>query len=103
MKLVLRITIGLLAVYLLLLGAFFFSMYLPPVQFAGMYASIPGFAKPAFGTFFERFWAVAGDGSLAVGDSAPDFELDTYDHKTKVRLSSFHGLRPVVLVFGSYT
>ncbi|MBI3848417.1 MAG: redoxin domain-containing protein [Planctomycetes bacterium] len=38
-----------------------------------------------------------------VGDVAPDFELPSVDGKTRVRLSSFKGKAPVVLLFGSYT
>ena len=38
-----------------------------------------------------------------VGQIAPDFELKTADGKRTVRLSSFRGKRPVVLVFGSLT
>jgi peroxiredoxin len=38
-----------------------------------------------------------------VGDAAPDFRLPTLDRKSTVRLSTFRGDRPVVLVFGSYT
>jgi peroxiredoxin len=38
-----------------------------------------------------------------VGDTAPDFQLSTLDHKSEVQLSSFRGKQPVVLVFGSYT
>jgi peroxiredoxin len=34
---------------------------------------------------------------------APDFSLPTADRTRIVRLSSFRGDRPVVLVFGSYT
>lgn len=37
------------------------------------------------------------------GDPAPDFELDRYDGSGRVRLSSFRGDRPVVLIFGSLT
>ena len=43
------------------------------------------------------------EGSLKVGDAAPDFELKRLGGKDKVRLSSFKGKHPVVLVFGSYT
>jgi peroxiredoxin len=42
-------------------------------------------------------------GRLQPGYLAPDFNLPTLDHKDMVRLSSFRGSRPVVLVFGSYT
>ena len=38
-----------------------------------------------------------------VGDVAPDFELPSLDGKTRVRLSSFKGKAPVILLFGSYT
>jgi len=38
-----------------------------------------------------------------VGEPAPDFELDLYDGSGRVRLSSFRGERPVVLIFGSLT
>lgn len=39
---------------------------------------------------------------LQVGDPAPDFKLKRMDGG-EVRLSSFRGQRPVLLVFGSYT
>ena len=41
--------------------------------------------------------------ALKVGEKAPDFELKTVDGKNTVRLSSFRGKRPVLLIFGSYT
>lgn len=40
---------------------------------------------------------------LKEGDPAPDFELETKDRDQKIRLSSFRGVKPVVLIFGSYT
>jgi peroxiredoxin len=46
---------------------------------------------------------------IAVGDLAPDFDLERLDAgqqsagRDRVRLSSFRGQRPVVLFFGSYT
>jgi hypothetical protein len=43
------------------------------------------------------------EGRLKVGDPAPDFELARLDGKGKVKLSSFQGRQPVVLIFGSYT
>jgi thiol-disulfide isomerase/thioredoxin/Ca2+-binding EF-hand superfamily protein len=39
----------------------------------------------------------------APGSMAPDFELKTSDQSTSVRLSTFRGKKPVVLVFGSFT
>jgi hypothetical protein len=38
-----------------------------------------------------------------VGQVAPDFELKTADGKETIRLSSFRGRKPVVLIFGSHT
>lgn len=37
------------------------------------------------------------------GDVAPDFELRDVSGEDVVRLSDFRGLRPVALVFGSFT
>ena len=38
-----------------------------------------------------------------VGELAPDFELPAMDGGKAIRLSSFRGARPVLMVFGSYT
>lgn len=38
-----------------------------------------------------------------VGERSPDFELPLHDGSGIVRLSSFAGVKPVVLVFGSLT
>ncbi|MDH3733119.1 MAG: hypothetical protein OEU54_06270 [Gemmatimonadota bacterium] len=43
------------------------------------------------------------DNHPRIGESAPDFELDLYDGTGRIRLSSFRGDRPVVLIFGSLT
>jgi hypothetical protein len=37
------------------------------------------------------------------GDEAPDFELRDVSGEKPTRLSSFRGVRPVALVFGSFT
>jgi hypothetical protein len=38
------------------------------------------------------------------GDPAPDFDLPRLDRPGEtVRLSTFHGVSPVALIFGSYT
>jgi peroxiredoxin len=52
---------------------------------------------------FETLWFRARAGTVNVGDAAPDFTLSTLDSVGSVRLSSFRGSKPVVLVFGSYT
>jgi thiol-disulfide isomerase/thioredoxin len=41
--------------------------------------------------------------TLQAGDAAPDFTLPDQNAKSEVRLSSFRGKKPVVLIFGSYT
>jgi hypothetical protein len=52
----------------------------------------------------EVAWQQANDPqSPKVGDMAPDFELQDPTGKLQVRLSDFRGVRPVALVFGSYT
>jgi len=37
------------------------------------------------------------------GDMAPDFELRDTNGENPVRLSNFHGKKPVALIFGSFT
>jgi peroxiredoxin len=37
------------------------------------------------------------------GDLAPDFELRDVNGENPVRLSDFQGVKPVALVFGSFT
>jgi peroxiredoxin len=46
---------------------------------------------------------VARAGTLDPGEPAPDFELPLEDGSAKVRLSAHRGVRPVMLIFGSYT
>jgi len=43
------------------------------------------------------------EGTLRVGDRAPDVELLALDGSTPVRLKSSFGEKPVILVFGSFT
>jgi hypothetical protein len=43
------------------------------------------------------------DGTLKVGDRAPDVALLELDGKTPVRLADRIGGKPTVLVFGSFT
>jgi hypothetical protein len=52
----------------------------------------------------ELGWQLERDPeSPKLGNLAPDFELQSPDGETQVRLSDFRGKRPVALVFGSYT
>jgi hypothetical protein len=88
-------------VYLLLAAGLLAIMSQPPARFAKIVAKLPG---PLFLLLpFEPLWSIARDGSVRPGDAAPDFDLATLDKTARVRLSSFQGRQPVVLIFGSYT
>ena len=43
------------------------------------------------------------DGAPKVGEDAPGFKLASLDGKTEMTLNQFHGKKPVILFFGSYT
>jgi hypothetical protein len=91
----------LLLVYLSLCAGLYWVMRQTPDFFGRVMMRIP---EPIMAVLpFETLWMRARAGRLQPGDLAPDFNLPTLDHKDMVRLSSFHGARPVVLVFGSYT
>jgi hypothetical protein len=97
----LKILAGLLAAYLLLSAALFAIMIQPPARFAAIIAKLPG---PVFMLLpFPPLWSIARAGRVSPGDTAPDFDLETLDKTARVRLSSFQGQKPVVLIFGSYT
>jgi len=42
-------------------------------------------------------------GTLQVGEMAPDFTLKRHHSGETVTLSSLRGVKPVALIFGSYT
>ena len=46
---------------------------------------------------------IRSEGSLAVGDLAPDLELASADGSGTRRISDLYREKPLVLVFGSYT
>jgi hypothetical protein len=91
----------LLVVYAAFLGGLLLAMFQPPETFGRIMSKVPGFAFVALP--FKHLWLLARKGHLKVGDLAPDFYLETADKKTRLKLSSFKGERPVVLVFGSHT
>jgi hypothetical protein len=92
---------ALVALYAVYAAGFFLVMTQSPEKFASVIAGLP---MPIMMTIpFERMWNVARGGTLAIGDRAPDFDLETYDRKSRVRLSTQLAAKPVVLVFGSYT
>ena len=77
------------------------AMRQPPDAFGHFMEKLPMPLMLAFP--FETLWNHARAGTVNIGDPAPDFRLPTLDRASTVQLSQFHGDRPVVLVFGSYT
>ncbi len=90
-----------LALWLVFSASLFAVMCQPPIVFNRVMAKMPPLAF--FVLPFETLWLQARNGSLRVGDTAPDFQLVTADRSSEVRLSSFRGQKPVVLIFGSHT
>lgn len=101
MRAFLKYGIPALAVYVALLGGLFAAMLQPPAVFGRFMSKLPAVTYFLFP--FEPLWLVARSGRLKVGDAAPDFSLKTSDGSSSVRLSSFQGDKPVVLIFGSHT
>jgi hypothetical protein len=100
-KKLLKVVVALVVAYAVLTAAFFALMLSGPDRFARTMRYVPW---PAFVVFpFKPLWKVARGGSHSVGEMAPDFTLETVDHKSTIQLSSFRSQKPVVLVFGSYT
>ena len=97
----LRIIVVLVVTYAVLVAGLAIAMRQPPDVFGAVMARMPvaGFIILPF----QPLWMSARAGKLAVGDIAPDFALKTVDGSSTVKLSSFRGKQPVVLVFGSYT
>jgi hypothetical protein len=101
MRKLLRVLLIVFVLWVGFVGVVYQWMLKPPEEFAAKMANLPMPAMMAFP--FETMWSNARAGTLNIGDTAPDFELSTVDKKSRVRLSSHRGERPVVLVFGSYT
>ena len=60
-------------------------------------------------TAMERAWIhinqydIRSEGTLRVGDLAPDLELARVEGEGRSKLSDFYRDKPLVLTFGSYT
>ena len=77
------------------------AMHQPPEKFGRVMMHMP---MPAYFLFpFETMWSDARQGTLRPGDLAPDFTVETLDTKAPTQLASLWAVKPVVLVFGSYT
>ncbi len=101
MRTFLKYAIPAVAVYLVLLGGLFWAMLQPPPVFGRIMSKLSAISYFLFP--FQPMWLHARRGHLKPGDMAPDFDLKTADGKARVRLSSFRGEEPVVLIFGSHT
>jgi len=101
MKKYLWIAAVLMVVWAGYVGLVYAKMQAAPASFNRFMAGVP---MPAMIVVpFETLWFRARGGTLQVGDAAPDFELKLHHGEQKVRLSASRGVRPVMLVFGSYT
>lgn len=101
MRKLLWVLIVLVALDASLTAGMYWAMLQPPDAFGHIVAKFP---MPLMMLVpFETLWNSARGGTLRPGDAAPDFRLPTLDHKATVQLASLRGVRPVVLVFGSYT
>jgi hypothetical protein len=101
MKLIGKSLAGLVIIYAMLTAVLFAWMKQPPDRFAWGMSKVPMMTMMVLP--FKPLWMKARAGNLQVGDSAPDFDLEALDKKSRVRLSSHLGVKPVVLIFGSYT
>ncbi len=100
-RLLLRVAVVLVAAHLTASAGLYWAMTRPPDFFGRVMAHVP---LPMMLVLpFETLWMHARAGALLPGGEAPDFRLPTLDGREMVQLSSFRGVRPVVLVFGSYT
>jgi hypothetical protein len=101
MRMFLKILAVIAAAYAALVGTLAIAMRQPPDTFGAFMAKLPPVAFMVLP--FEPLWMGARAGKLHVGHDAPVFSLRTADGNSEVRLDSFRGKRPVVLIFGSYT
>ena len=100
-KILAKVALAFVGVYAALTALLFGVMLQSPDRFAATMKHVPW---PVFAALpFKPLWQVARAGQVSVGDMAPDFSLESPDHKSSFRLSSLRGEKPVVLVFGSYT
>jgi hypothetical protein len=96
-----KIFAGFMALYAMICAVLFTAMFQSPDSFARTMKHVPGAAFMALP--FKPLWMTARSGHVRVGDTAPDFSLESADHQSHFQLSSMRGQKPVVLVFGSYT
>jgi hypothetical protein len=101
MRIVLKAVMTVALAYVAFLSGIAIAMRQPPDIFGAIMAKMPRIAFMVLP--FERLWTSARAGHLHLADLAPDFTLKTSGLDSEMRLSTFRGQSPVVLVFGSYT
>ncbi len=93
--------VAIAAIYVLIVAGLAIAMRQPPAVFGQIMSRMP---EPAFLVLpFRSLWMWARSGHLDPGDDAPVFALRTLDGKGTAGLAEHRGVRPIVLVFGSYT
>lgn len=101
MRVFLRVAGAAVLVYVVAAGGLYWAMRQTPDRFGHIMKRVP---MPAMMVLpFERLWSSARQGTLQAGDVAPEFRLPLQDRSGEVSLAVHRGVRPVVLVFGSYT
>ena len=101
-KVLLRVGVGLVVVYISIGSSIWWAMNQPPEVFGRVMMHMPG-PVPFLLFPFETLWLRARSGHLNIGTPAPDFNLAKLDKTAHVQLSELNKQQPVVLVFGSYT
>lgn len=101
-RILLRVFLGFVVVYVSIGGFIWWAMNQPPEVFGRVMMRMPG-PVPFLLFPFETLWLRARAGHLHAGDQAPDFSLLKLDKSSHVQLSALNQNQPVVLVFGSYT
>jgi hypothetical protein len=95
-----KLAVGVLVLYFGIAAGLLYVMK-RPILFGRVMRHVPGPFMMMIP--FKQLWFVARGGSLKPGDPAPTFNLPSPDNRSSVSLASFHGQKPVVLIFGSYT
>jgi len=98
---VITLLLSLGALWLSLAGLLYFAMLQPPERLGRIMAKVSTKARKVLAV--KPLWLLARRGSLTIGDAAPDFELPRLQEEGVVRLSEEYRVKPVVLIFGSYT
>jgi len=101
MKRLMKTLVTLVVLYVAICSTLFAAMLQSPDTFARIMKHVPWAALMILP--FKPLWMTARSGHIRVGDAAPDFFLESTDHKSHFQLSSLREQKPIVLVFGSYT